>query len=92
MKRLLENWRGYLNEQEEEEASTSFKDKALGAAAKAKSAVVGKAKGIAKDIESWDKDRYCKAYFDLWFEAKDIETFGELRALLQCTVGYDKKK
>ena len=102
----MENWRDYLNEQSllsevnwEKEAS-----KLSGEQGEAGEGALGRAKQVsgkvgefvAKQFGKMDdkaKDLYCtKRFPESLAGQKDIKTYGDLVALLKCTIEYEKGK
>ncbi len=86
MKLILENWRGYLREEEEPPRQPGRLAKSLGD--------IGTF--ISKNWDQMDdalRKDYCEKKFpEATGEEGDIQTFGQLVALLNCTVEYSNRK
>lgn len=81
MKRLLENWRGYLEEESQREGLGDLGNKLGG--------FIAKKWGDMDD--ALKKDHCEKKFPELLNNQGDIETFGELHALLLCTLQYKNR-
>jgi hypothetical protein len=88
----MENWRAYVNEQEGEVEAPA--EGGLGR--KVATGIKKVGSFISKKWQSMDddlKNDYCTKKFPEFLTGQgDIETFGDLVALLKCTVEYTNKK